>query len=148
MWKRGAKLTTLYALFVELFKRVFDHQPEGIEVGEKLLTLQQEDRRVAECVLEFCTLAAESGWNKPALKATFRQRLDPLILTKLACRDEQQTLDSLINLAIGLDNLLQSRLSLQGSAVNALATATPTPMEISNTCMTHSEHERRCREGL
>lgn len=68
---------------------------------------------MAEYTLEFCTLAvtplaAGSGWNEPALKAKFCQGLDPLILTELVCHDEQQILDSLFDLAIRLDNLLQN----------------------------------------
>lgn len=56
--------------------------------------------------LEFCTLAAESGWKESALKAAFRHRLNHDILTELACQDDEATLDPLIDMAIRVDNLL------------------------------------------
>lgn len=62
---------------------------------------------MADYALEFCTLAAESGWNEPALKA-YWQVLNPEILTNLACRDDEATLNSLIDLSIHLDNLLRN----------------------------------------
>lgn len=94
VWERGGKPTNSYNWFIELFKGVFDHQLEGVKIGEKLLTIQQGERRVAEYALEFHTLVAGSGWNDSALKAVFCQGLDPIILTELACRDEQHTIDS------------------------------------------------------
>lgn len=61
---------------------------------------------MVEYALKFHALTTRSRWNEPALKAVFCQGLDSLILTELACCDEQQTLDSLTDLAIKLDNLL------------------------------------------
>lgn len=61
-----------------------------------------------EHALEFCTLAAESGSNKTALKAAFHLGFNPEVLTDLACRNDQATLNSLINMAIQLDNLIKN----------------------------------------
>lgn len=68
-----------------MFCRVFDHVPEGGEVEDSLLSMQQGDRRVVEYALEFCTLAAESSWNELVLKAAFRQGLD-VHGASLSCR--------------------------------------------------------------
>lgn len=94
---------------------------------------------MAEYALEFHTQVAGSGGNEPALKAMFHQDLDLLILTELACHDEQHILDSLIDLAFKLDNLLPNRPSLQHAPVNIQPAQSPPPMEVSNTCMPHSE---------
>lgn len=99
---------TSYERFIELFCQIFDHSPKGMEVSEQLLTLKQGSRCVVEYLLEFCTLTAGSRWNEPALKVTFCQGLNPQVLTELACQDEQATLNSLIDMFIQLDNLLQN----------------------------------------
>lgn len=54
----------------------------------------------------FRTMATSSGWNKPALKLAFRHGMNDDILTEMACRDDQATIDLLIDLAIHLDNPL------------------------------------------
>lgn len=77
-----------------------------MEVGDKLLTIKQGKRRVAGYALEFCTIATGSSWNEPALKAAFWQGLNPQVLTELVCQNEQAKVNTLINLAICLDNLL------------------------------------------
>lgn len=35
VWEKGHKLTTLYKNFIELFHRMFNHSPEGAEVGKQ-----------------------------------------------------------------------------------------------------------------
>lgn len=37
-----------YDQFIELVRRLSNHQPEGVKIGEKLLTLWQGERIVAE----------------------------------------------------------------------------------------------------
>lgn len=101
--------TVSYEQFVRKSCRVFDHAPEGKEIGERILNICQGKRRAAEYALEFLTLAAESEWNEPALKAVFRRGLNESVREEMACRDDEATLDSLIDLAICLDNLLCDR---------------------------------------
>lgn len=108
---------------------------------------QQGERRVSEYSLEFHPLSVGSGWNEVALKAVFSSGSRPLFLTELVCHVVQQTLDSLIDLAIRLDNLLWNQQSLQESSLSALATMIQTPMEVSNTHMAQSKQEWRHREG-
>lgn len=84
---------------------MFDHQPGGVKVGEKSLIFRQGEKTLSEYALELCTLVADSGWNDLALKAVFCQGLEASILTELTCRDEQYTLDLLMDLAIKLDHL-------------------------------------------
>lgn len=66
----------------------------------------------------------------------------------MACCYVQQMLDSLIDLYIRLDKVLRNRPSLEGTTLNILAMAPPTPMEISHTRSAHSEYEWRHKKEL
>lgn len=62
-----------------------------------------------EMAVEFRTLAAESGWNDEALHGVFQQALSETIKDELMSRDEPQTLEELISLAICIDNRRRER---------------------------------------
>lgn len=64
---------------------------------------------MADYTVDFQIIAPDNGWNKPALIAAFRKGLNPVIQTKLACRDEGRDLNVLIVLAIVLDQHLRSK---------------------------------------
>lgn len=81
--------------FVSLFQSVFDHAPEGKEVSEQLLSVQQDKRQAAKYVLEFCTLAAKSSWNEPTLKAVICHRFNNNVHKEMACRVNEATVDTL-----------------------------------------------------
>lgn len=87
-----------------MFRRVFNHVPEGREVGEKQLSLSQGRQSMVEFTLCFHTLAVESEWNELSLKAAFRRGLTAISL--LACWYDEATLDSLIDMSIKIDSLL------------------------------------------
>ncbi|XP_032364699.1 uncharacterized protein LOC116679100 [Etheostoma spectabile] len=55
------------------------------------------------------TLAADSGWNEEALRGVFINGLTEVIKDELAVRDEPDSLDKLVSLAIKLDNRLRER---------------------------------------
>lgn len=90
-----------------MYHSVCDHTLEEREVGEQLLSIKQGKQHAAEYALEFCTPTAGCGWNKPALQVAFRQRLNTEVLVEQACGDKIP-LDSLIDLAVCLDNLIQN----------------------------------------
>lgn len=78
------------------------------EIGEQLPELSQGKCHAVEYALEFCTLTSSSGWNKPVpLKGIFQRGL-----TELACHDDSVSLNSLIDPAICLDDLLWKRPAL------------------------------------
>lgn len=56
---KGGEPVCSYECFLSLFHRVFDHAPEGKEVGDLLTSFKQGLCWVVEYTLEFCTLAAE-----------------------------------------------------------------------------------------
>lgn len=62
---------------------------------------------MAYLAVDFRTLAAEAGWNAPALKGAFLNALNDKLKDELALRDESKTLDELIYLAIRLDNRIR-----------------------------------------
>lgn len=69
----------------------------------------QENRSVADYSVEFWTLAADARWNEPALQAVFLQGLGERLQEELMLRDESRDLNSLVTLAILLDNRLRAR---------------------------------------
>lgn len=68
---------------------------------------------MAEYAMVFRMLTAGSEWNKLALKAAFRQGFNPEVL---ACRDEEVSLNSPIDLTIHLDYLICNRQAYWGTA--------------------------------
>lgn len=64
---------------------------------------------MVEYALRFNTLAAESQWNEPALKAVFRRALNSKILKEQACWAEEAKLDSWIDMSIKIVNILWDR---------------------------------------
>lgn len=107
-----------------------------------LLTMKQGSRCVAEYALEFCTVVARSVWNEPTLRTVFRQGLNPNIVTELACCDEQLALDSLIDLTIRLDHLLQSRRTVRSKANVVVQGATAEPMQLGRAQLNEEEREK------
>lgn len=99
--------------------------------------------------LEFRTVVAGSRWNEPMLKTVFRQGLNANILKEMACRDDSSTLDTLIDLAIRLDNLLSHRHSaLPPFRPPVQDEYTPEPMQLGRMRLSRQERERQHRENL
>ena len=152
VWEQGGDNIEDFTSFEALFKAVFQHPAEGLEVGEQLLKLEQGDRTVADYSLVFRTIAARSGWNDRSLLTVYRRGLKPDIQSELACRDDDLTLDQLMELAIRLDNLLRTR---GVPRIRSCVSRDPfqvqhaqEPMEIGLTHLTLEEKERRRRNGL
>lgn len=59
---------------------------------------------MAEYMVEFETLAAESGWNEPALLYAFRRGLNDQVCDALVVGLQPRELSELIDRAIELDN--------------------------------------------
>ncbi|XDV28427.1 hypothetical protein PO909_031744 [Leuciscus waleckii] len=91
-------------------RRVFHHPTSGGEVDHRLLQISQGTRSVAEFALEFRTL--DSEWLGPtsrALRATFHRALSPVLKDELALRNRAPDLESLIDIAIRVDNRIRKR---------------------------------------
>ncbi len=79
------------------------------ESSRQLLTLKQGSRSTADFAIEFRTIASGSGWNDEALMACFQGGLSGPILDELVTREPATDLESLITMAIRLDNRLRER---------------------------------------
>lgn len=95
-----------------------------------------------EYALKFHMLAARSGWNKPALKATFHQGLNAEVLTKLACQDDEASLGIFTDLAICLNHQLQNRNKHLLPSCLVSQPKTPETMQIDCICLSLAKWER------
>ncbi len=95
--------------FEEEFKRVFDHPVSGREASKRLLTLNQGSRSAADFAIEFRTIAAGSRWNNEALMVCFQGGLSEPLQDELVTREPAADLESLVAMAICLDNRLRKR---------------------------------------
>lgn len=80
---------------------------------------------MADYSIEFRVLAAGSGWNDSALQGVFLQGLSEQLKDELAVRNETASLDSLISLAVRLDNRLRERRRERSSQPSAIPPFTP-----------------------
>ncbi|KAI3362832.1 hypothetical protein L3Q82_001874 [Scortum barcoo] len=87
----------------------------GQEAVKRLLDLRQGSQSVAAYSVDFRILAAASGWDSLALKGIFYKGLAEKIKDELSLRDEPDSLDSLISLAIRIDNRLRERQRERGT---------------------------------
>lgn len=92
-----------YSLFLQQFKTVFYHPYQGQSSSQLLLKFHQGLESAVEYSIRFHILAADSGWNDPALITLFHDGLSAELQGKLACRDTDLNLYNLIMLAIKLD---------------------------------------------
>lgn len=116
-----------FDVFLTRFHHVFDHSAEGKAISEQLLSLKQYSHRVSEYALDIRILGAKSGWNEGSLQAVFSQGLNTIIRKKLACRDVALSVDSLIDLAIRLDNLSRNHKCEFSLPMSINPTADPSP---------------------
>ncbi len=169
VWQSQDACCESYAAFEEEFKRVFDHPVSGREASKHLLTLSQGFRSAADFAIEFRTIAAGSGWNNEALMVCFQGGLSEPLQDELATREPAADLESLIAIAIRLDNRLRERrvarrkasqsqvpVSRSVSPVRIPASrASPAPeqlhdspedMQLGRSRLSPSERERRMKE--
>lgn len=129
---RDSAVTNSYLAFVSEMRKVFDHPVQGKEAGNRLLSLRQGSASVSHYAIDFRILAAESNWDEAALQSVFLKGLADSVKDELAARDETQSLDDLISLAIRLDNRLRERrrerLGRQGNPLPSLLNS-PSPAE-------------------
>lgn len=145
---QGGEHTALYEHFLQLFQSVFNHSPERKEMGEWLLALKQGSLRAAEYALSFYALAAGIYWNEPAFKVAYCQGLNEERITKMACQDDQATLDPLIDMSICLDNLKKSRRVTKATISPVPEILASEPIQLSQVKLTFVECQRHQKEKL
>lgn len=142
VWYQGGEHTSSYDWFLQLFQQVSDHSPESQKIAERLLILKQGNLSAAEFALNFHTLAVDSGWNEPALKAACCQGLNTNILTALSCQDDPASLDSLIELSIHLDLLPNNRMKVNLEVHQVKESPVTEPMQLGQTRLTPVECQK------
>jgi len=73
------------------------------------ISLRQGSGSVANFSIEFRILAAECGWDEPALMTLFAMNLSEELKDELASRDDSTCLEQMIALAVRIDNRLRER---------------------------------------
>ncbi|XP_051917513.1 uncharacterized protein LOC127598046 [Hippocampus zosterae] len=81
----------------------------GREAEGRLIELHQGRRSVADYLIEFQILAAQSGYEDRALCGLFRRGLNTQLKDELATRDNSSDLEELIDLSLLLDNRMRER---------------------------------------
>ncbi|XDV19919.1 hypothetical protein PO909_025314 [Leuciscus waleckii] len=123
-----------------------------------MLQFTQGRRSVAEFAIEFRTLPAESEWDQRALKAAFHRSHE--LTDELAYRDPGPDLESLIDVAIRLDNRIwdrqgerrrETRLAEFNTSTGSmepslLIVCSEEPMQLGRTQLSQVERERRIRD--
>lgn len=164
-----------FHMFTEEMRRVFDRPIRGSQAVSQLLDLQQLGLSVSEYTVKFRILAAESGWDDSALQAIFFKGLYGEVKDELAVRDECNSLNSLIDLAIRLDNRMRKRArecqetrgwrltsGIRPSSSDSIQEQPDTtnyaheprplpvdePMQLGRTRLTPAERQRRMRDKL
>ena len=125
VWERRDTCMTSYQGFTAEMRKLFDHPVRGKDAAKRLFSLRQGARNVADFVIEFRTLAVESGWNEESLQAFFYQGLSEQLKDELISYPEPSDLDSLVTLAIRVDRVRERRREKQWGPSNQSETRLP-----------------------
>ena len=107
--ERQSPLCANYKLFTDEMRRVFDCRVRGRDAATRMLNLRQGRNSVANYAIDFRVLAAESGWSDDALIPTFLHGLSDEVKDELVSRELSEGFDSLVTLAIQVDNRIRER---------------------------------------
>uniref|UniRef100_A0AAQ5ZXR0 CCHC-type domain-containing protein n=1 Tax=Amphiprion ocellaris TaxID=80972 RepID=A0AAQ5ZXR0_AMPOC len=156
LWEQQGAVCNSYASFTAEMRKIFDHPVRGRDAADRLLSISQGSRSVADYAVDFRTLASETDWNDGALRGVFYKGLQDTLKDELALREELATLEQCIDLAIRLDNRLrerrrekQSRSSVEVSVSRSRApesppsAAEPEPMQLGRAKLSAEERKHR-----
>lgn len=108
-WDRKSAVCNSFPLFVKTFTQIFQTVAPGREAAKALVAMRQGRRSVTDYAIKFRTLAADSGWNQPALVDAFFNGLSERVKDHLTPLDLPCELDALISLASKIDKRLLQR---------------------------------------
>ncbi len=104
IWNSQSTLINSFDAFTAHFREVFGRPTSSLSVADQLIRLRQGSASTDDYTLQFCTLAASSGWNEAALLAVYRQGLNPQIRTMMAIYDDAVGLESFMQRAVKYPN--------------------------------------------
>ncbi|KAK2899768.1 hypothetical protein Q8A73_012897 [Channa argus] len=167
--KLGSSFLIPFHTFVEELRKIFDHPARSKNAADRLLSLRQGFRSVADFSVEFRVLATEAQWDDAALRTVFRHGLSDPVKNELTHRDPPDSLDELIELAIRLDNRIRERRRERGqipasvpkglrtpplkSLVSPVSSASASselpaePMELARAGLSPTERQHRLQAG-
>lgn len=73
---------------------VFGSAAEVLSVFDQLLWLRQGISSTSDCKLQFCMLAATSGWNEATFLSSYCQWCDPRFRVQMVIYDDTMGLES------------------------------------------------------
>ncbi len=106
IWNSQSTLINSFDAFTAHFREVFGRPTSSLSVADQLIRLRQGSASTDDYTLQFCTLAASSGWNEAALLAVYRQGLNPQIRTMMAIYDDAVGLESFMQRAVRISQCL------------------------------------------
>ena len=150
-----------YNDFVSKVKGVFDHPDHSGDAAKGLLNIRQGSKSVADFSVDFRILAADAGWCDQSLRGVFINALSEQMKDELASRDDSTDFESLVTLAIKLDNRLRERRRERVSRPHPLPSSRSAPprplpqsgvteeepMELGRAHLSVAERTRRLRAG-
>ena len=95
--------------FLRRIEQVFDRPDYASGAADRLFTIRQGDRSVAEYTVEFHLLAEETGWNEPALVGAFQRGLSRPVRDALMNGARPANLQALVDRAVEIDNYQRER---------------------------------------
>lgn len=120
--------------FREVFTQIFQIFSPGHKTAHSLLSLCQGHRSVLDYTIEFCTLAADSGWNNSALVDAYLNGLSAIVKDQLVSLDILEELDRVVALTNKIDRRLRDH---EREAAHA-------PIQTSLLLTCHSGETSRC----
>lgn len=84
VWDSDPQVKTLANYFANLLIEFFEYPAGGKDISVQLLELRQGSDTVVDFAIKFRTLAAQLGWNEPALIAVFREGLNTDLKVEMA----------------------------------------------------------------
>lgn len=126
-----------YDVFLVELKKTFTHLVSEGSAVKRLLNFQQGNRGIAEFVIEFCTVATETGWRAYALQGVFLQTFNDKMKDQLTSRNEPPSFEELVSLALRIYSRLKEREAEKGiqswrplvRVPRPLASFAPPPLE-------------------
>ncbi len=151
IWNADTAIINSYEAFITHFKEVFGGATGALTVADQLLRLRQDSSSTQEYTVKFCTLAASSGWNEPALISAFRQGLDSCLRAQMAIYDDTVGLESFIQKANRISQHLSACHFTEAAhqpASPANGSPVPEPMQLDMSRLSPCERSRRWTTGL
>ncbi|KAL2088058.1 hypothetical protein ACEWY4_016886 [Coilia grayii] len=136
---RIVTLTARLVSFMTALHQVFNDGMTEQRAASRLMSLSQGPRSVSDYAIEFCTLAAETGWEDDTLMTAFYQGLSESVKDEIVNREWSEELDDIVTLATTLDaRMRERRMERRGRPPCLPSRASETPPSVKP-CLTEDQ---------